>query len=176
MFVYVPDTWCRASLCRRRVHVEAYSRTVNNDIHGKRHSMARRRHGKRAAPQFVLILRAKSGIVPDTLGCGSLTCQSYVSFPVSGQKVLRKTKRHRGLLRGTPGDNLRPTPAGVIGSTSGGPSKSLLKEHNGRGNVSLIRLSFDEVEDRTRVRAIVTGKEVEDADLKMPFKEAVKTP
>ncbi|GKB35286.1 hypothetical protein Tco_0880228 [Tanacetum coccineum] len=32
--------------------------------------MARRRHGKHAAPQFVLILKAKSGTVPDTLGCG----------------------------------------------------------------------------------------------------------
>nr|GEW13089.1 reverse transcriptase domain-containing protein [Tanacetum cinerariifolium] len=53
---------------------------------------------------------------------------------------------------------------------------SLLKEHNWRGNVSPIRLSFDNVEDQTRVRTVVTGKEVGDADLKRPFKEAVKTP
>ncbi|GJX84810.1 reverse transcriptase domain-containing protein [Tanacetum coccineum] len=33
--------------------------------------MARRRHGKHAAPQFVLILKAKSGTVPDTLGRGT---------------------------------------------------------------------------------------------------------
>nr|GEX73022.1 reverse transcriptase domain-containing protein [Tanacetum cinerariifolium] len=54
--------------------------------------------------------------------------------------------------------------------------RSLLKEHNGRGNVSPIRLSFDDVEDQTRVRMVVTGKEIGDADLKRPFKEAVKTP
>ncbi|GKG06132.1 hypothetical protein Tco_0326218 [Tanacetum coccineum] len=54
--------------------------------------------------------------------------------------------------------------------------RSLLKEHNGRGNVSLIHLSFDNVEDRTRVQTVVTRKEIEDADLKRPFKEAVKTP
>ncbi|GJT09493.1 hypothetical protein Tco_0856535 [Tanacetum coccineum] len=53
--------------------------------------------------------------------------------------------------------------------------RSLLKEHNGRGSVSPIHLSFDDVEDRTRVRTVVTGKEIGDADLKKPFKEAVKT-
>ncbi|GJY95846.1 hypothetical protein Tco_0512207 [Tanacetum coccineum] len=54
--------------------------------------------------------------------------------------------------------------------------RSLLKEHNGRGNVSPIHLSFDDVEDRTRVRTVVTGKEIGDTDLKRSFKEAVKTP
>ncbi|GKE52924.1 hypothetical protein Tco_1488080 [Tanacetum coccineum] len=54
--------------------------------------MARRRHEKHVAPQFVLILRAKFGTVPDILGRGSLTCQSYVSSPSSGQNVLRKTE------------------------------------------------------------------------------------
>nr|GEU42541.1 reverse transcriptase domain-containing protein [Tanacetum cinerariifolium] len=44
--------------------------------------------------------------------------------------------------------------------------------HNGKGNVSLIHLSFDDVEDRTRVRMVVTGKEIRDADMKRPFKEA----
>nr|GEZ57231.1 hypothetical protein [Tanacetum cinerariifolium] len=104
--------------------------------------------------------------------------------------------------RGTLEDNIGSTPAGIIGSTSGGPLevnvetprtkttpsareqieghlstlRSLLKEHNGRGNVSPIHLSFDDVEDRTRVRTVVTGKEIGDADLKRPFKKAVKTP
>ncbi|GJT90440.1 hypothetical protein Tco_1079285 [Tanacetum coccineum] len=109
-----------------------------------------------------------------------------------------------GLLRGTLRDNIGPTPAGIIGSTLGGrgplkvnvetyltettPSareqiegnlsalRSLLKEHNGMGNVSLIHLIFDDVEDRTRVQTIVTGKEKGDVDMKRPFKEAVKTP
>ncbi|GJT20964.1 hypothetical protein Tco_0890901 [Tanacetum coccineum] len=107
-----------------------------------------------------------------------------------------------GMSRGTPGDNIGSTPAGIIGSTSGGPLevkvetprtettpsareqieghlsalKSLLKEHNGRGNVSSIHLSFDDVEDRTRVRTVVTGKEIGVTDLKKFFKEAVKTP
>ncbi|GKE87970.1 hypothetical protein Tco_1565445, partial [Tanacetum coccineum] len=54
--------------------------------------------------------------------------------------------------------------------------RSLVKEHNSRGNVSLIRLNFDDLEDRTTARAVVTGKEVGDANLKKPFKEAVKTP
>ncbi|GKC36130.1 hypothetical protein Tco_1048514 [Tanacetum coccineum] len=38
--------------------------------------------------------------------------------------------------------------------------RSLLKEHNSRSNVSSIRLSFDDAEDRTRVQPVVTGKEV----------------
>ncbi|GKB64968.1 hypothetical protein Tco_0921154 [Tanacetum coccineum] len=110
-----------------------------------------------------------------------------------------------GLFRGTLEDNIGATPAGItknaFGSTSGGPLeinfetpldgaipstrehikghlsalRSLLKEHNGRGNVSPIRLSFDDTEDQPRVQTIVTGK-VGDADLKKPFKEAVKTP
>ncbi|GJR42587.1 reverse transcriptase domain-containing protein [Tanacetum coccineum] len=54
--------------------------------------------------------------------------------------------------------------------------KSIVKEYNRRGNVSPIRLSFDDVKDRTRDRTVVTGKEIWDADLKRPFKEAVKTP
>nr|GEX43832.1 reverse transcriptase domain-containing protein [Tanacetum cinerariifolium] len=52
---------------------------------------------------------------------------------------------------------------------------SLLKEHNGRGNVSPIRLSFDDAEDQPRVQTVVTGT-VGDTNLKKPFKEAVKTP
>ncbi|GJT79468.1 hypothetical protein Tco_1053810 [Tanacetum coccineum] len=104
-----------------------------------------------------------------------------------------------GLLRGTPGDNIGATPTGVtgnvFGSTLGGPLeinveipldgavpsvreqieghlsalRSLLKEHNGRGNVS------NDTEDQPRVQTVVTGTVV-DADLKKPFKEAVKTP
>ncbi|GJV03159.1 hypothetical protein Tco_1336728 [Tanacetum coccineum] len=110
-----------------------------------------------------------------------------------------------GLLRGTPRDNIGETPTGITGnvsgSTSGGPLeinvetpldgaipsareqieghlsalRSLLKEHNERGNVSPIRLSFDDTEDQPRVQTVVTGTVV-DADLKKPFKEAVKTP
>nr|GEY23272.1 reverse transcriptase domain-containing protein [Tanacetum cinerariifolium] len=53
--------------------------------------------------------------------------------------------------------------------------RSLLKEHNGRGNVSPIRLSFDDAEDQLRVQTVVTGT-VGDTNLKKPFKEAVKTP
>ncbi|GKG10633.1 hypothetical protein Tco_0342033, partial [Tanacetum coccineum] len=105
-------------------------------------------------------------------------------------------------LRGNPGDNIGPTPVGVIGSTSGEPLevnvetplteaappvrtqieghlsalKSLLKEHNGRRNVSPIRLNFDDEENWAKRQTVVTGKEVGDADLSRPFKEAVKTP
>ncbi|GJW75660.1 hypothetical protein Tco_0135030 [Tanacetum coccineum] len=107
-----------------------------------------------------------------------------------------------GLLKGTPEDNIGSTPAGINGSTSRGPLEvnvetpltettpsaleqieghlsalmSLLKEHNGRGNVSQIHLSFDDVEDRMRVQTVVTEKEIGDANLKRPFKEVVKTP
>ncbi|GJV81894.1 reverse transcriptase domain-containing protein [Tanacetum coccineum] len=121
------------------------------------------------------------------------------------KSICWSTRMTGGLLRGTPEDNIGATPAGitgnVFGSTSGGPPeinaetpldgatpparehieghlsalRSLLKEHNGRGNVSPIRLSFDDTEDQPRVRTVVTGI-VEDANLKKPFKEAVKTP
>ncbi|GKB04821.1 hypothetical protein Tco_0833016 [Tanacetum coccineum] len=106
-----------------------------------------------------------------------------------------------GLSRGTPGDNIGSTPAGIIGSTSGEPLeinvetpcmettpsareqiewhlsalRSLLKEHNRRGNVSPIRLSFDDTEDQPRIQTVVTAI-VGDTDLKKPFKEVVKTP
>ncbi|GJU00065.1 RNA-directed DNA polymerase, eukaryota [Tanacetum coccineum] len=116
------------------------------------------------------------------------------------------TRMTDGLHRGTPGDDIRVTPAGISGSADGfiadgGPIenvetpriettpsakeqiegyllalKSMVKEYNGWGNVSPIRLSFDGVEDRTRDRTVVTGKEIGDADLKRHFKEAVKTP
>ncbi|GJW79439.1 hypothetical protein Tco_0143414 [Tanacetum coccineum] len=75
-----------------------------------------------------------------------------------------------GLSRGTPGDNIREQIEGNLSAL-----RSLLKEHNRRGNVSPIHLSFDDEEDRTRVRMVVTGKEIGDADMKRPFKEAVKT-
>ncbi|GKB22755.1 hypothetical protein Tco_0862156, partial [Tanacetum coccineum] len=100
-----------------------------------------------------------------------------------------------GLLRGTPGDNIGATPTGVTGMSRvyfGGvplelifetlprgavPSvreqieghlsalRSLLKEHNGRGNVS------NDTEDQPRVQTIVTGTVV-DVNMKKPFKEA----
>nr|GEZ39408.1 hypothetical protein [Tanacetum cinerariifolium] len=105
-----------------------------------------------------------------------------------------------GMSSGTPRDNIGSTSASIIGSTSGGPLEinvktprtettpstteqiegrlsdlgSLLKEHNERGNVSPIRLSFDDVEDRAMVRTVVTGTDIGDADLKRHFKEAVK--
>ncbi|GKF03634.1 hypothetical protein Tco_0030557, partial [Tanacetum coccineum] len=131
-----------------------------------------------------------------------LISRDYVPKEPGELKLHRIRTRTRG---GTPKDNIGATPSGISGnvhgSTSGGapevnvetpfveatPSareqieghlsalRSLLKEHNGRGNVSPIRLSFDDTEDRTRARAVVTGKQVRDADLKRPFKEAVKT-
>ncbi|GKA53671.1 reverse transcriptase domain-containing protein [Tanacetum coccineum] len=124
--------------------------------------------------------------------------------PEQSRRYLRKTFRYSSelhALRGTLGDNIGSTPAGIIESTFRGPLevnvetprtgtnpparkqiegylsaiRSLLKKHNERGNVSPIHLSFDDVEDRARVRTVVTGKEIGDADLKRPFKEAVKT-
>ncbi|GKA30267.1 hypothetical protein Tco_0716572 [Tanacetum coccineum] len=109
-------------------------------------------------------------------------------------------------MHGNPRDDIGATPSGIseniVGATPSGvlednvetpltgvtPStreqieghlsalRSLVKEHNSRGNISSIHLSFDDGEDRTRVRTVVTGKEIVDADLKRPFKEAVKTP
>ncbi|GJU14015.1 hypothetical protein Tco_1136411, partial [Tanacetum coccineum] len=45
-----------------------------------------------------------------------------------------------------------------------------------KGNVSLICLNFDEGKDGTRIRTVVTGKEVIDANVKKPFKKTAKTP
>ncbi|GKE71597.1 hypothetical protein Tco_1529669, partial [Tanacetum coccineum] len=106
--------------------------------------------------------------------------------------------------RGHPGDDIEATPGGIVrgiagtstdgGDTGATPSvtapsvtreqieghlsafRSPMKEHNSRGNVSLIRLNFEDLEDRTEVRTVVTRKEVGDVDLRKPFKEAVKTP
>ncbi|GKB91918.1 hypothetical protein Tco_0964190 [Tanacetum coccineum] len=108
------------------------------------------------------------------------------------------------LRRGTSGDDIRATPSGspkisseplpaeslkitlepplprsllptrehIEGHLSA--LRSLAKEHNSRGNISPIHLSFGDGEDRTRVRTVVTGKEIVDADLKRPFKEATR--
>nr|GEX36258.1 reverse transcriptase domain-containing protein [Tanacetum cinerariifolium] len=88
-----------------------------------------------------------------------------------------------GLSRGTLEDNIGATPVGSIESTSGGPLKidtetprtktnpstrkqievhlsalrSLLKEHNEKGNVSPIHLNFDDVEDPTRIWMVQTS-------------------
>ncbi|GJT69476.1 hypothetical protein Tco_1028762 [Tanacetum coccineum] len=83
-----------------------------------------------------------------------------------------------GLLRGTPGDNIGPTPAGIIGSTSGGLSKLMSKPRLRRPlrpQRSRSKGTSRPLEDRTRVTTVVKGKEIGDADLKRPFKEAVKT-
>ncbi|GJT70687.1 reverse transcriptase domain-containing protein [Tanacetum coccineum] len=84
-----------------------------------------------------------------------------------------KARMTSGLSRGTPGDNIRSTPAGIIGSTSGGPLEVRVETPRTRPIPSA---SFDDEEDQTRVQTVVTGKEVGDADLKRPFKEAVKIP
>ncbi|GJW25725.1 topless-related protein 4-like protein isoform X1 [Tanacetum coccineum] len=54
--------------------------------------MARRRHGKRAAPQIVLILRAKSDSVPGTLGRGSP--HMSVVRQVPGQRLVTSPIRY----------------------------------------------------------------------------------
>ncbi|GKF38599.1 hypothetical protein Tco_0118660, partial [Tanacetum coccineum] len=113
------------------------------------------------------------------------------------------SRSSRDLSRGHPGDDIGATPSGSgmvegivgisidggdIGATPGVTPlfvtreqikghllalRSLVKEHNNWGNLSPICLNFDDLEDRTAARAIVTGKEVGDADLRKPFKEAV---
>ncbi|GKA89820.1 hypothetical protein Tco_0811632 [Tanacetum coccineum] len=84
---------------------------------------------------------------------------------------------------GIAGDGVEATPSGVTPPTTKEHIKGhmsalrlLVKEHNNSCNISLIHLNFNDVEDRARVRTVATGKEVVDADLKKPFKEAVKTP
>ncbi|GKE92998.1 hypothetical protein Tco_1574093 [Tanacetum coccineum] len=111
-----------------------------------------------------------------------------------------------GLYRGPPEDNIRDTPIGISGNAGGSTFrgglienvktplikttpfakeqikgylsalKSLVNEYNRRGNLSPIHLSFNDVEDQTRDQTVVTGKEIGDANLRRPFKEAVKTP
>nr|GEY26484.1 hypothetical protein [Tanacetum cinerariifolium] len=104
------------------------------------------------------------------------------------------------LQRGHPRDNIRATPSGIsesmVGTSTGREDaratpvvvtpfatreqieghlsalRSLLTEKNSRNNISLIRLNFDDVEDQTIIRTVVTGKEIADVDLKEPFKEA----
>ncbi|GKC67019.1 hypothetical protein Tco_1099617 [Tanacetum coccineum] len=93
----------------------------------------------------------------------------------------------RNVIGATPsgiaGDDVDANPSGVTPPTTKeqieghlSALRSLVKEHNNRGNISPIHLNFDDVEDRARVRTVVTGKEVVDADLNKSFKEEVKTP
>ncbi|GKB37575.1 reverse transcriptase domain-containing protein [Tanacetum coccineum] len=93
----------------------------------------------------------------------------------------------RNVIGATPsgivGDGVEATPSGVTPPTTKEQIKgnlsalrSLVKEHNNRGNISPIHVNFNDVDDRASVQTVVTRKEVVDADLKKPFKEAVKTP
>ncbi|GJV82846.1 hypothetical protein Tco_1522744 [Tanacetum coccineum] len=76
-----------------------------------------------------------------------------------------------GLFRGTPGDNIGATPAditgNVLGSTSGGPPEINVETPL----TGLFPLQGNRSKDIYRPSGIVG-----DADLKKPFKEAVKTP
>ncbi|GJW92972.1 reverse transcriptase domain-containing protein [Tanacetum coccineum] len=117
--------------------------------------------------------------------------------------IYRSIRMTCGSLRGIPRDDIGATPSGISenivrATSSGAPEetvrtplvgvtpfareqieghlsalRSLVKEHNIRGNVSSIHLSFKDEEDRTKVWTVVTGKEIVDADLKRPFKEAL---
>ncbi|GJZ81502.1 hypothetical protein Tco_0646496 [Tanacetum coccineum] len=54
--------------------------------------------------------------------------------------------------------------------------KSLIKDHNQRNKTYPIHLDFELEDTKVRDQRIVKGKEVEDEDVKKPFKEARKTP
>nr|GEV59825.1 reverse transcriptase domain-containing protein [Tanacetum cinerariifolium] len=157
------------------------------------HSMIQKEKGKLISPDFYSEeqhrendpvrsaqdrLRHDDGGTRKATGTWSRRSPEDVSVNVP-RSIYRSIRMTGGLSRGTPGDNIGSTPAGVIGSTSGGPIKfnvetprtkttpsvreqieghlsvlrSLLKEHKGRGNVSPIHLSFNDEEDRTRIRA-----------------------
>ncbi|GJU66924.1 hypothetical protein Tco_1253183 [Tanacetum coccineum] len=108
-----------------------------------------------------------------------------VSETCTGECLRRDFRQRSGGISGTANALLNPGFHGILNSrnlrdvSSIGSGRSdegsLLKEHNGRGNVSPIRLSFDDTEDQPRVQTVVTGTVV-NADLKKPFKEEVKTP
>nr|GEZ39169.1 hypothetical protein [Tanacetum cinerariifolium] len=104
--------------------------------------------------------RFRRGVVENPPG--SLFNDTFLSIRMTGT-----------LLGGGFGDDEETTPPTTTKHIEGCLSalKSLVKEHNSRGNVSPIRLNFDENGDRTRVRTIVIGKEVIDIDLKKPFKQ-----
>ncbi|GJU85445.1 hypothetical protein Tco_1292991 [Tanacetum coccineum] len=77
-----------------------------------------------------------------------------------------------GSLRGTPRDDIEATPSGIsrniVRVTSSGAPEDTVETP--LGIVSPIHQSFDDGEDWTRVRTVVTGKEIVDADLKRPLK------
>nr|GEW41088.1 reverse transcriptase domain-containing protein [Tanacetum cinerariifolium] len=89
--------------------------------------------------------------------------------PYSIYRSIRKT----GTLLGEGSRDNKTTKEKIEGCLSA--HRSLIKEHNSRGNVSPIRLNFDKDNDETRIRAIVTRKEIAYVDLKKPFKETTKT-
>ncbi|GJY84913.1 DOF zinc finger protein DOF2.5-like protein [Tanacetum coccineum] len=73
------------------MHIGSNGRRSTNDTPGKRHNIAKRRRGKRAALQAVFILKAKFDFTSDTLSWwsphGSVTCQT------SGQRLVTSSFR-----------------------------------------------------------------------------------
>ncbi|GJZ72809.1 hypothetical protein Tco_0636955, partial [Tanacetum coccineum] len=54
--------------------------------------------------------------------------------------------------------------------------KLLIKDHNKRNTIDLIRLNFELEDTEVGGNGIAKGKTMEDADLKKPFREALRTP
>nr|GEU40756.1 hypothetical protein [Tanacetum cinerariifolium] len=122
---------------------------------------------------------------------------AYVSYPTGTRRIL--TLQVRGIQRFTSTNWRHPCDPYSIyrsikmtgtllgeGSGDNGTTKeqiegylsalrSLIKEHNSRDNVLPIRLNFSEDNDGTRIRVVVTGKEIANGDLKKPFKETANT-
>ncbi|GJV64292.1 hypothetical protein Tco_1475120 [Tanacetum coccineum] len=97
MFVYVPELSTGHPLSHRSISRNSTPK-ASDDTLRKRHMMVKRRHGKCAAPQLVLFLKAKS----DTLRVGC------VSGIILGQKAgvssshrSRKLLQQIGAIRGT---------------------------------------------------------------------------
>nr|GEV02201.1 retrotransposable element Tf2 [Tanacetum cinerariifolium] len=96
-------------------------------------------------------------------------CQSLRRYPETTHR-LPSSRFHKIMSpRRTLGDNITTTPSGisenVFGSTSGGTLK-----------VNVETPLLGPLLPPTKVLTVVMGKKVGDADLKKPFKEAVKTP
>ncbi|GJU85448.1 hypothetical protein Tco_1292994 [Tanacetum coccineum] len=94
-----------------------------------------------------------------------------VSYP-TGTRRTTALENDGWVTQGNSQDDIEATPSGISKNIvrvtfSGAPEDTV---GTPLGNVSPIHLSFDDGEDRTRVRTVVTGKEIMDADLKRPLK------
>ncbi|GJR21897.1 reverse transcriptase domain-containing protein [Tanacetum coccineum] len=170
---------------RRIVHARVYSLRINNDTLGKQHNMVRRRHGKRAALQVVLILKVKCDSAPSRQDRWSP--HMSVVRQTQGQRYHTLSVAGRVANDGLTSEPITPLNRVTGRSNDHSPTlqdqildhisslETLIKKHNDKAGTPItpIRLTFGDEGKGDKGKG---PAEEADEDLKKPYKEVLKSP